>query len=69
MVERFFRDLTDKQIRRGVFRIVKELITAIQGYIENHNNKPKPFIWTAKAPDILEKVKRGRAALDKRLSA
>jgi hypothetical protein len=48
---------------------VKELITAIQGYRENHNNKPKPFIWTAEAAGILEKVKRGRAALDKRLSA
>jgi hypothetical protein len=69
MVERLFRGLTDKQIRRGVFRIVKELITAIQGYRENHNNKPKPFIWTAEAADILEKGKRGRAALDKRLSA
>jgi hypothetical protein len=45
---------------------VKELITAIQGYRENHN---KPFIWTAEAAGILEKVKRGRAALDKRLSA
>ena len=64
MVERFFRDLTQKQLRRGVFRDVEELIMAIQGYIEKHNANPKPFIWTAKATDILEKVKRARKALD-----
>lgn len=68
MVERFFRDLTDKRIRRGVFRDVKELITAIGDYIDRHNRSPKPFIWTAKATDILEKVKRARRALDNRHS-
>jgi len=66
MVERFFRDLTEKRIRRGVFRDVQELITAIGDYIDHHNRKPKPFIWTAKANDILEKVKRARKALDNR---
>jgi len=69
MVERFFRDLTEKRIRRGVFHDVKELTTAIQAYIDKHNQDPKPFIWTAKASDILEKVKRARAALDNRHSA
>jgi transposase len=68
MVERFFRDLTDKCIRRGVFHSVKELVTAIIVSVEQHNKEPKPFIWTAKASDILEKVKRGRAALNKRPS-
>lgn len=63
MVERFFRDLTDKRIRRGVFRSVDQLVAAIQDYIAQHNQRPKPFIWTASASDILEKVKRGRAAL------
>lgn len=63
MVERFFRDLTQHRLRRGVFRDVEELIAAIGGYIDCHNRKPKPFIWTAKATDILEKVKRARAAL------
>lgn len=63
MVERFFRDLTAKQLRRGVFRNVEELLESIGEYIDNHNRKPKPFIWTAKASDILEKVKRARAAL------
>ena len=68
MVERFFRDLTDKCIRRGVFHSVKELVTTIMVSVEQHHKEPKPFIWTAKASDILEKVKRGRAALNKRPS-
>jgi transposase len=63
MVERFFRDLTQNRLRRGVFRDVEELIMAIEGYIDRHNENPKPFIWTAKANDILEKVKRARKAL------
>src|SRR5579859_6339062 len=65
MVERFFRDLSCQRIRRGVFHNVQELITAIEGYIARHNQEPKPFIWTAKASDILEKVKRSRATLHK----
>jgi hypothetical protein len=63
MVERFFRDLTDKQLHRGVFRSVEELLESIGEYIDHHNRQPKPFIWSAKASDILEKVKRARAAL------
>jgi transposase len=72
MVERFFRDLTDQRLRRGVFRSVAELVQAIEDYLAHHNQEPKPFIWTAKAADILEKVKRARAtlaALDKVASA
>lgn len=69
MVERFFRDLTENRIRRGVFRDVEELITAIDEYVDRHNENPKPFIWTASANDILEKVKRARAALLKGQSA
>ncbi len=68
MIERFFRDLTDKRIRRGVFQDLEQLITAIGDYIDKHNAKPKPFIWTAKANDILEKVSRAKAALNNRLS-
>jgi transposase len=64
MVERFFRDLTEHRLRRGVFRDVEELITAIDEYVDRHNEDPKPFIWTAKASDILEKVKRARVALN-----
>ena len=69
MVERFFRDLTDKRLRRGVFRDVEELVMAILDYIDHHNRVPKPFIWTAKAADILEKVKRARKTLNNRHSA
>jgi transposase len=58
MVERFFRDLTVKRIRRGVFHSVVELQQAIRNYIDEHNRKPTPYLWTAKARDILEKVKR-----------
>jgi len=66
MVERFFRDLTQNRLRRGIFRDVEELIMAIGDYIDKHNCTSKPFIWTAKASDILEKVKRARAKLDNR---
>jgi transposase len=69
MVERFFRDLTTKRIRRGVFRSIEELIAAIDDYVDHYNSAPKPFVWTAKANDILEKVKRARQALDNRHSA
>jgi transposase len=69
MVERFFRDLTQNRLRRGVFRDLEELFLAIGSYIDRHNENPKPFIWTARASDILEKVKRARRALHKRHSA
>jgi transposase len=65
MVERFFRDLTTNRIRRGVFHSEADLIAAIEEYLAVHNANPKPLIWTARADDILEKVKRGRAKLDK----
>jgi len=66
MVERFFGDLTEQRLRRGIFRDVEELIMAIGDYIDKHNDNPKPFVWTAKASDVLEKVKRARAVLDNR---
>jgi transposase len=66
MVERFFRDLTEQRLRRGIFRDVEELIMAMDDYIDKHNDNPKPFVWTAKASDILEKVNRARAVLDNR---
>ena len=65
MVERWFRDLTDKQIRRGVFKSVADLIAAIQAYIHHHNQNPKPFVWTAKAENIIAKYRRAKAVLDK----
>jgi transposase len=69
MVERFFRDLTQNRLRRGVFQDLEQLIMAIGEYIDGHNQNPKPFIWTAKATDILEKVTRARTALNKRRTA
>lgn len=65
MVERFFRDLTSNQLRRGVFTSVDQLIRVIDDYVQCHNKKPKPFIWTAQANDILQKVIRA----NKRLSS
>jgi transposase len=68
MVERFFRDITQNRIRRGVFQDLEQLIMAIGDYIDIHNQNPKPFIWTAKATDILQKVTRAKAALNNRRS-
>jgi len=65
MVERFFRDITENQLKRGVFKSISDLTEVIEGYIERHNETPKPIIWTATAKDILEKVKRGRDKLNK----
>jgi transposase len=68
LVERWFRELTDKAIRRGVFHSVPDLITAIEKYMEVHNDEPKPLIWTATAESILTKVRRGRVALNQPVS-
>jgi transposase len=58
MVERFFAEITQRRIRRGTFRSVPELITAILDYVRNRNKQPKVFTWTAKASDILRKVRK-----------
>ena len=63
MVERFFRDLTSQQLRRGVFTRVSELVDTINAYIAQHNHNPKPFIWTFKANYLLEKVVRANRRL------
>jgi transposase len=64
LVERWFRDLTEKAIRRGVFHSVPDLIAAIEDYLQANNDTPKPFVWTATAESILEKVRRGRVTLN-----
>jgi transposase len=69
VIERWFREITDKRIRRGTFRSVEKLETAIREFIEHHNTSPKPYVWTAKADAILEKVARAKAALNKLPSA
>ena len=58
LVERFFAEITQRRIRRGTFRSVPELVRAILDYIRNRNKQPKVFSWTAKASDILRKVRK-----------
>lgn len=65
LVERWFREISQKAIRRGVFRSAPDLIVAMEAYLAANNKDPKPFVWTATAEDILEKVRRGRVALKK----
>jgi transposase len=64
LVERWFREITTRRIRRGSFASVGELTTAIEDYIAHHNDDPKPFVWTKTAEEIIEKVRRGRVALE-----
>lgn len=65
LVERWFGEITNKRIRRGVFKSEEDVINAIMSYIENHNANPRTYTWTAKDEDILKKVRRARAVLDK----
>ena len=65
LVERWFRELTEKNIRRGSFPSVPDLIASIEDYLRATNNQPKPLVWTATADSILEKVRRGRVTLNK----
>jgi len=58
LVERWFAELTNKRIRRGVFRSVQELEAAIREYIDVHNEDPKPFVWTKTADQILASIAR-----------
>lgn len=69
LIERWFRDLTNKRIRRGIFRTLQELIGAISDYIAAHNENPQTFQWTAKADQILAKVERAKNILNKSTSA
>lgn len=64
-VEHWFRDLTDKNLRRGIFGSVPDLIASIEDYLEAHNDDPKPYTWTATAESILAKVARARATLNR----
>ena len=63
MVERFFSELTTKRIRRGVFRSVKDLETAVMDFVKKHNEEPKIFTWTKDADTILSKVAKCKEAL------
>ena len=56
LVERFFREITDRRIRRGIFRSVRELTQAIYDFLKHHNENPRPFVWTKTADQILNKL-------------
>jgi transposase len=64
LVERWFREITDKRIRRGSFKNVQMLVTAIQRYIDAHNQNPRVFIWSASVESILAKIAKCKEALD-----
>lgn len=68
LVERWFRELTTKRLRRGVFKSVADLIAAIEAFMAHHNRHPRSFTWTAKVEDILAKVERARTVLHKMAS-
>lgn len=64
LVERGFRELTDKAIRRGTFVSVPDLISSIENYLRNYNAQPKPFIWTASVDSILVKLQKLKAVYE-----
>jgi transposase len=63
LVERFFRDLSQRQLKRLAVSSVAELVDAITRYIESRNREPRPFVWTASVKDILAKVRKGNKTL------
>ena len=63
LIERWFKHLTDKRLRRGTFNSVDELIEAIATWVDHWNDDPKPFVWKATADEIIAKVQRGRDTL------
>lgn len=63
LVERFFRDITEERIRRGVFRSVDELKQAIMQYLDHRNRHPKPYQWSATPDTILAKVAKAKDSL------
>ena len=64
LVERWFRELTEKTIRRGSFVSVPDLKQAIEEFMQAWNQNPKPFIWTAKVEDIIKKIERARVKME-----
>jgi transposase len=64
LVERWFREITDKRIRRGTFKSVRDLIAAINEYLKNHNQNPRVFSWTAPAERILTKIAKCKEVLE-----
>jgi len=67
-VERWFRELTDKNLRRGIFGSVPNLIASIEDHLDAHNSEPQPYARTATAESILAKVQRARTTLNRVVS-
>lgn len=63
LIERWFREITDKRIRRGSFKTVPELVAAIEDYLKSHNQNPRVFVWKASADSILAKIAKCKEAL------
>ena len=64
LIERWFKELTDKAVRQGAFPSVAVLVQAIEDFLAAWNEHPKPFVWTAKLEEILQKIERARAKLE-----
>jgi hypothetical protein len=64
LVERWFREITEKRIRRGSFASVPELIAAIQDYLAASNDNPRPFVWHASVQSILDKIAKSKAIFE-----
>ena len=64
LVERWFRELTEKAIRRGSFLSVPDLQQAIEAFMQAWNKNPKPFIWSATVEDIIKKIDRARVEIE-----
>ena len=69
LIERWFKELTDRMLRRGVFTSVPELEAATLEWATQWNSDPKPFVWKATTKDIIETVQRGRAALTRKINS
>ncbi len=69
LIERWFNELTERRLRRGVFSSVPQLIEAIEIWAEHWNDDPKPFVWHKQAEEIIARVRRGRSALTQVKSA
>ncbi len=63
LIERWFREITDKRVRRGSFRSVAELLAAIEDYLKSHNQNPYVFVWKASPDNIMFKIAKCKKAL------
>jgi hypothetical protein len=66
LVERLFAELTNRRLRRGIFRSIADLQAAINRYLREHNRAPKPFVWTKSADTIIRKYERAKGNLPSR---